>query len=281
VTKRGNGKVLILGCGPAGLFAAHALARRGVEFDIWSKYRRSEMFGAQYLHMNLPGLTEEADRAWVSYRLIGTNEEYARKVYGDEVPDFVSPERYVGIKAAWDIRAAYYRAWREYSSQIWDCDRINADWWVRHQDMWEGYRFIVSTIPRTELCAASLTGQQHTFRMQEIWAIGDAPERGIRCPIRVAPAAVVCDGTRDVSWYRAANVFDYCTVEWSTEFKPPIEHVAKVVKPIGTNCNCWIDRITFLGRYGAWDKGQLSHDAYTRVHQLVARHRSFGRVRRH
>jgi len=51
-------RIFILGCGPAGLFAAQAAAEMGCSAVIISKLRRSEMYGAQYLHSEIPGLTD-------------------------------------------------------------------------------------------------------------------------------------------------------------------------------------------------------------------------------
>src|SRR5678809_864059 len=50
-------RVLILGCGPSGLIAAHAAYNRGADFIVVSKARKSFMNGAQYLHAPIPGVS--------------------------------------------------------------------------------------------------------------------------------------------------------------------------------------------------------------------------------
>ena len=51
--------VAILGCGPTGLVAAHACAMKHIPFVIFSKKRKSFLFGSQYLHEPIPGVIEE------------------------------------------------------------------------------------------------------------------------------------------------------------------------------------------------------------------------------
>ena len=252
-------KVAILGCGPTGLFAAHAFATLGYsDVTVFSRKRRSEMFGAQYLHQPIPSLTEGEGQS-VSYRLRGTPEQYARKVYGSGMdPSRTSPVILHQDHQAWDIRSAYYRAWDLYASRIVNVkiDPSGMTDFIRQFD------FVVSTVPATELCNQTC-GDIHRFQTQKVWAVGDAPERGIFCPITVPPWTVECNGEETPRWYRASNVFGYKTAEWPGEKAPPVESIAAIEKPIGTNCDCWLGK-NFMraGRYGTWTKGVLSHQVY-------------------
>lgn len=256
-----TGTAAILGCGPSGLFAAHALVEKGWDVMIFSKKRRSEMFGAQYLHKPIPGLSDGEPRT-INYRLNGTAAEYREKVYGRRSGITVSPEEYQGQHLAWDIRQAYYDAWSLYVDRIVHLEDItNEHVWSLAES--KEFDRVISTIPAPNLCG----DDRHVFDSQTVWAVGDAPERGIFCPVPVAPFEVICDGTRDTGWYRAANVFGYKTAEWMGERKPPIEGVARIEKPISTDCNC-MPGVLRLGRYGEWRKGVLAHDAYTKAVQL-------------
>ena len=76
-------RTLILGSGPAGLFAAHAASMSGSEIMIMSKPRKSFMRGAQYLHRPIPGLSSEQNSFIISYEMVGDIEGYKRKVYGN------------------------------------------------------------------------------------------------------------------------------------------------------------------------------------------------------
>lgn len=259
-------RVAILGCGPAGLFAAHAFFERGWGVDIYSRKRRSEMFGAQYLHQAIDGLSASTDWVNLTYELRGTNEGYAQKVYGHQEVDFVSPQQFLGGSVVWDIRAAYYRAWELYGTRVIDTNITPA--YVKA--MLDGeYRHVISSLPATNLC----DNPSHQFSAQRVWSMGDAPERGQFCPVTVMKNMVVCDGTPDTGWYRASNIFGYSTVEWPESRKPPIPGVAEVLKPIATTCTCYDkwDKYVRVGRYGTWTKGTLSHHAFVTAQGLAER----------
>lgn len=253
-------RVLILGAGPAALFAATAVATAGGEVMIAGIRRKSEMFGAQYLHAPIPNL-ECGPRATIKYELRGTPQQYRTKVYGPSFGGSVSPEDLAEEHDGWDIRLAYGHAWSVFGGIVQNyffedsfaiggvVDKLKPD-------------ITLSSLPASLLCR----DPEHTFQAQEIWSIGDAPERGVFCPVQVPDDTVVCDGTRDVSWYRAAKVFGYATAEWKR--KPPLEGVARVLKPLKHNCTC-LSHIKRIGRYGKWQKGVLSHTAYNDAMEAI------------
>lgn len=259
-------RAAVLGCGPAGMFATHALIERGYQVQVLSKKRRSEMFGAQYLHAPIPGLSGFDEPHEIEYRLLGTAEQYRAKVYGNsKAVKFVSPENLVGKHHAWDIRRAYYHAFSRYASLIMDVPDIDGDDVAQIIEDEKGCgTIIVSTIPAQFICINPL----HVFGSQAVWAVGDAPERGIFSPLQPDDMTVVCNGQENPSWYRASNVFGYITVEWPEQNKPPISGVARVDKPTATNCNCWEGKVIKLGRFGAWDKSAFSHSAYYKMSQV-------------
>lgn len=259
-------RIAILGCGPAGIFAAQAAVNAGHRVHIYSNKRRSEMFGAQYLHEPIPGLSEEKDFTLIEYVLQGTVEGYRRKVYGERSRVAVSPEKFLGTHPAWDIRAAYYAGWHKFFDAIEDTD-IDPDW-ILSTKLHKDYDLVISSIPAPKICYAP---GSHYFTGTSVFAIGDAPERGVFCPVEVASNSVVCNGEPSPGWYRASNVFGYKTAEWPGETRPPLKQVSTITKPISTNCDCYTMPgampVKFLpvGRYGRWDKDELSHMAYGRV----------------
>jgi hypothetical protein len=256
--------ILILGCGPAGLMAAHAAAQWGHDIKIVSKKRKSEMFGAQYLHREIFDVDAGKPKL-IEYKLLGTTEGYRDKVYGKSYSGTVSPEELEETHTGWNIRRAYDDLWDMYSTFVIDMP-------LQANDMRKGgpihelnADLVISSLPAPALCLGESAGRQCSFEGQNIWAIGDAPERGIFDPIHAAAEnSVVCNGEPDVGWYRSANVFGRSTTEWSSRRKPPVEGVAQVVKPLKTNCKCFPD-IMRVGRYGKWQKGVLSHSAYYEV----------------
>lgn len=248
-------KVLVLGCGPAGLFAAHAAEMAGYDPIIASKKRKSEMYGAQYLHEAIPEATGTSPFQ-VSYITEGPVDGYRDKVYGPDFRGTVSPEDLQGNHVGWDIRSTYDILWMRYQGKIinfeltniMDVESLMAEHMPAH---------VISSVPAPLLCS----NPGHQFVSQDIWAIGDAPERGIFSPITKPLNTVVCNGNYDVSWYRAANILGYHTVEWPFNKRPPIEGLAPVKKPLGTNCDC-LTTVHRVGRYGRWEKGVLSHTAF-------------------
>jgi hypothetical protein len=272
-------RAAVLGCGPAGLFATHALIEKGWGVTIYSKRRKSEMFGAQYLHAPIPGLSDGEPRL-VNYQLNGTVQEYREKVYGVN-PVWTSVEALGHEHAAWDIREAYDNAWSRYAPLI--CDQEVTPQFLglsviqTRQPISEmepisldlrQFDVVVNSIPLDSLCYQR---DAHQFHSASVWAMGDAPERGISAPVFLAPFTVQCDGTRDRGWYRAANVYGYKTVEWPGSSRPPLPGVAQVIKPIDTTCDCYHNmpyRFVRVGRYGRWMKGVLSHQAYEQMGEL-------------
>lgn len=260
-------KVLILGCGPAGLLAAHAASYatdHGVEIAIASTKRKSELFGCQYLHGPIPGL--DLRTTTVDYQLVGDAFGYAQKVYGNGAyARHVSPASLTGSHPAWDIRQAYdllWERWEPYISNVHlEPETIGP--------LLEAYMpdLVVSSVPLPVLCQ----NDEHAFRAEECWAMGDAPELGQTVPVPCPEDTVVCNGTQDTGWYRVSRIFGHSTVEWpGLRPKPPLHGVVKFSKPLATTCDCWQsaaeepdrDHIMRVGRYGTWTKGVLSHEAF-------------------
>lgn len=253
-------RVLILGCGPAGLLAAHAATLLAHKPIIVSRKRPSQLFGCQYLHQAIPLDVWEEDPIEVDYQLRGTVEEYALKVYGPgNVPEQVSPAKFTGKHYAWDIRKTYAELWRKYEPLVHDVQLTAND-----IDGMLGYYqpdIVYTSIPLPLICA----DPAHDFRSTKCLAIGDAPEVGQRAPGIAPPNTVICDGTGNTGYYRASNVFGYQTVEypgWRT--RPPIAGVVDFFKPISNTCTCWPE-LKRIGRMGMWQKGVLAHDVFNQV----------------
>lgn len=253
-------RVAVLGCGPAGLMAAHGALLAGAEdVRILSLRRKSELFGTQYLHAPIPGMTEKPP-VRVAYRLTGTVEEYRTKVYGDDWHGKASPEDLDEEHDAWDIRQTYNELWATYGDYVADV-RMDKGWAYRFMTEFRSeFDMVISSVPRPLMCV-----EGHAFPSAPIWAMGDAPERGQFVPMRdaVENNTVICNGEKEPSWYRLSKVFGYASVEWPASAKPPVEGVARVEKPLKHNCDCHVaDDIVFVGRYGRWEKGVLSHEAF-------------------
>lgn len=251
-------KVLVLGCGPAGLISAYAAEREfQAEVKIMSIKRPSQLYGCQYLHDAIPGL-DIGSPQMVSYQLFGTAEGYRKKVYGSlTLPVPISPQHLPGDHLAWDLRRAYSQLWERFGERVIDVRLTPHDIVPMLGDFMPDVA--ISSMPAPVLCQR---GDEHAFADVKCWAIGDAPELGVSVPFKpTAPFTVHCNGEPDVSWYRTCNVFDYGTVEWPAHRKPPFEGVVPFRKPLSNNCDC-LSSVLRVGRYGTWQKGILSHQAY-------------------
>jgi hypothetical protein len=251
--------VVILGCGPAGLAAAAAVASSGHKPIIVSReIRPSTQYGCQYLHAPIPGY-EDVPSVRVAYTLVGTPEQYRHKVYGDNWIGRVSPEDFVGEHDAWDIRETYTRMWRDliHNSTI---PLIQHNLMPgRMRELRSRIRYlhaelIISTIPAPLLCEG-----KHGFTGHAIWANGTTLKGNI------GQNEIVCDGTPAHPWYRVSNVFGHTTTEWPSKPDAPS---AKVLKPLATECDCE-PGILRIGRYGRWEKGYLVHQVYPEVLEAV------------
>lgn len=253
-------KVLILGCGPAGLIAAHAVASRGHTPHIYSKARKSFMNGAQYLHAPIPDASK-SDPFLISYEMSGSIDGYRDKVYGPGANVEVSPESLVGRHLAWDIREAYDWLWDKYGSSVrdWDASQEGA---LARLEYGSEPDLTISTIPAKLLCY-----RDHEFRSTKVWATAHSA-------IELSDNTVLCQGEPMYPWYRASRIQGYENTEWPFDKRPTrVEEkyghkVWLVEKPTFTTCRCypWVHR---MGRYGQWKKGVLSHEAWDDTMKLI------------
>lgn len=250
-------KILILGCGPAGLIAAHAAIKRGHTVSIASKPRKSRMNGAQYLHAPIPD-ANKAPEFTINYQLAGPVEGYRDKVYGPDSDIEVSPQSLVGQHPAWDIREAYDWLWDEYKQliTIWDAtpDRLLSRMRTERPHQ------VISTVPAPLLCA-----RRHNFEYATVFASEFAHGQ-------LRDNTVLCQGDPLISWYRASMIQGHQNTEWPGLYKPApdmaMSRIWEVTKPIKTDCKCF-PAVTRLGRYGQWKKGVLAHEAWTDMNSLL------------
>jgi hypothetical protein len=231
------------------------------------------MEGAQYMHTDIPGLKAPQPMI-LKYSLIGSIDEYRAKVYGAGDPDIVvSPEQFLGEHKCWDIRAMYNRLWMHWEGHIVNFVVTQAS----IATIVESHDFTFSSIPSTALCRfGNHTESPHKFDYVPVWIDGmwsgptPAEDPGLW---GLTPHVVLCNGLKAdpgrtllTGWYRTSHIYGHNNTEWSSpslipEHRQVAENLWRVRKPIGTNCDCWSEVIR-VGRYGAWKKGVLSHEAF-------------------
>lgn len=259
-------RVVIIGSGPTGLTIAHAAEAVGIsreDISIYSHGIPSPLFGAQFLHGEIPGL--DLEPFTIEIELSGTMPEYQEKVYsiyrdGPNVP----PEVFAQPRIGWDIRSAYNILWGRYRRRVDNVvfTREILDSYYSELVRTNDLPFLFTTMPMRPFC---LFPDMHRWEDETVYAAGDSPERsiGIRPPLNT----IRYNGLKSPAWYRTANIQGYCTAEWpahSRAPKPPVAGVVPVIKPLRTNCTCWPGLIP-VGRYAEYKKGVLVHDAYDRA----------------
>lgn len=237
-------RIAILGCGPAGLMAAHAVALYGHEPRIYSKKMQSSIGGAQYLHKPIPGINKDAPDGKVNFIKYGNEQIYAEKVYGDKLFKTSWYDYSEGYHSIWNLRSTYEKLWAKYHKFI-------ADVRLDHtsvSELLQNYPLVMNTVPLMQLCA-----EDHLFECQDVWIVyGPAKEGG--------EDRIIYDGTTDFPWYRWSYIFGWRGIEYSkpTGANQPSTHVRK---PLYHACDCH-PALVKLGRYGSWQKGVLTHHAY-------------------
>lgn len=252
-------KIAILGCGPAGMLAAHAAREHDV--TVYSaEAKPSLIYGAQYIHESIPGLTDESTWEEVAFAKIGDAEGYASKVYGNFGAS-TSWELFDGTVRAYPMLDVYQKAWLKYSKHIKEFRVTSADieW------LCAGHDLVLCSIPADRLCQNG----RHEFSKVWIWS-AQAGYVGVR-------NLIVYSGRVSDKWYRASNLFGFSQIEfpgtvipkqiggqdfiWFDNRRVP---VYEGIKPTITNCDCHRHQENFwrIGRFGTWQKGVLVTNAY-------------------
>lgn len=255
-------RAVVLGCGPAGLLAAHALVQHGWQSTVLSVKRKSQLGGAQFLHVPIPELTASTPDVLVRYVVRGDVDTYARKVYGALRPTTGVSFSNVhdGMRqSAWNMRRVYDQLW-----STWEPVIVATRGMLGPMDLLDAYftqgwqdQLVVSTVPLSTICMAP---EVHRFREQQVrvWA-------GMMRPL--SDATIEYDGTDDVSWYRQSNLWGSQHTEWGRlllDKRLPVSGAYDVSKPLDNMCSCW-PTIVRAGRYGKWTKGVLAHHAYEEI----------------
>lgn len=241
-------KIAVLGCGPAGLLVAHAVALAGHTPVIYSKKVKSPIGGAQFLHQAIPELTLPEPDGEVNFCFVGSQRGYAQKVYKNPMAEVSWGNYESGQHPVWNLRYTYDVLWGRFSDSIVDKE-VDIDW-IRNSVSDEAYCF--STIPGPTLCEGG-----HVFSRQDVWIT-----KGAWC----RDNTIVYNGDPGDGWYRTSMIFGHPGTEWPFEVQQPS---VKVRKPLYTDCDC-LPHIYRFGRYGQWYKPVLTHDAFNQSLEVAS-----------
>lgn len=261
-------KVLILGCGPAGLIAARTAQLCGAQPTIYSHKVKSPIFGAQWIHEPLPGITSEESHGTLQFITMGTAEGFAEKIFGDRSHGsswhIAEAEPYRPI---WDLRTTYDVLWENLYNHIvhkdLDCEevaRLDADSWDA----------VFNCIPLWNICR-----RYRKRTIEPILPIEEPAHRFDKYKVLIRPShptetkqnVVIYNGREEDEWFRTSKIFG---VDGGYEYPitATVADATMIRKPQSTNCDCF-PHIIRVGRYGAWDMEQMTNDAYTIVKNVL------------
>lgn len=246
--------IIILGCGPAGLLAAHAAHQARHNFTIHSRKEKSKIPGSQYLHEPIPGLTDLYPENTVQYIRLGTSEGYAQKVYGDSSRP-TGWENYAQTYPSWNVIQAYDRLWGRYSNRI-----VSEE--ISVKSLGELIRvsdpdLVISTIPAPALCMRPMS---HTFAGPKFW-IKTMPTP----PLDIGRDICIYNGYLADPWYRWSILGGRCSFEYTQAVDGAIEGR----KAVETDCDCMTDVVVRAGRWAEWKHGVLLNHAYQKAKKAI------------
>lgn len=269
-----------MGCGPAGLLAAHAAEQLGYEVGILSVKNPSHISGAQVLHRPVNGYTDDSKKFQIGFLMDGLGDEYAKRIYGEG--SWQGQSSWVNYQDqqlidAWPIRDSYEAAYMRWQDRIENFAILgvsNRDLPVDPDDI------VISSVPRFLLHGMS-SPDPEIFSSVTVWIQQQLEDPVADNDLKWLVAdcleenTIWYNGTRDdglANVYRASNIQGVLSEEYVR--KPEGGKAVKVVKPIRVERSFLLDELPknflLVGRYGRWDKKQLAHHAYTDTVKFLA-----------
>jgi hypothetical protein len=245
-------KVAIIGCGPSGLLAAYSVMRAGLEPVIFSRKVKSQMPGAIYMHHYIPDLTSSEPDTMIEFRKQGTREGYARKVYGAGDAPCSWDDFPTGALPGWNLSMVYDRLWEQFRDTVRD-QMIGAH---AYETLTSTFPLVISSAPAPAMCRRP---GAHIFESADIWI------RAQKRPL-YGRDEIIYNGDPLMPWYRSSQLFGHSSFEFGHRILGP--DVVEGRKPIRTNCDCQ-PGVVRIGRFGKWQKGVLTTDAYREARVAV------------
>jgi hypothetical protein len=251
-------KVCIIGCGPAGLAAAHAAAGLGADIKIIAPKIQTQQRGPVMLHRPIPGINTEQPDGYVRQIVVGGSIlDYRLKLYGD-VNISISGDILDPGFHTWRLDLAYDKMWLMYSGFIEDRE-------VRPYEpdgLCSSYDLVVNTAPASALCM--YRGRGHDFKsvpiaLYFVVSYMDQPDN-----------TVIYNAYPDILWVRSSSIFGNKVTEYKPEDLGGLKPDLIIHKPLSTNCNCH-PRVLRTGRFGKWhNETWIDHAYYETRDALVS-----------
>ena len=248
--------VAVIGCGPAGLAAAHAAYGLGADIVIFSPGKPSPQKGPLVLQRSIPAITTEHPDGYIRQIVIGGSIlDYRYRLYGD-----------VNISIQGDLLRPGYHCWNHIKAyeKMWDLymerrnhPRIQHEYGMLDGDELyqlqqdERFDLVVNTAPLKDLCFNPT--HEFTFKQVDITLGQSYPDQ--------PPDTTIFNAGDEFKWVRSAWLLGNSCTEWLIGTAPEDADVITIRKPIRHDCNCF-PRVLGTGRFGAWRNETWVDTAY-------------------
>jgi hypothetical protein len=245
-------KIAVIGCGPAGLAAAHAAHGLGAGVTIYSPGIKSPQRGPLVLQRPIPAISTDHPDGYIKQLVIGGSIlDYRYKLYGDvniSIQGNILAEGY----HCWEFIRTYDRLWELYMEPgAGRAAHVTME--VKSYDieiMAATFDLVINTAPLNRLCH-----QDHEFRFKVVeitmgHSYPDQPED-----------TTIFNAGNHYPWVRSAWLLGNECTEWLPGTVPDSLESTTIRKPIGHDCNCYVD-VLLTGRFGAWRNETWVDTAY-------------------
>jgi hypothetical protein len=246
-------RVAILGCGPAGLAAAHAAVGLRSEVTVFAPKRKTPQHGPLLLQRPIPGINTDHPDGTIHQIVVGGSIlDYRYKLYGD-INIGINGDILTPHYNAWQHRETYDRLWNLYNDRIVD-DLVTP---YRLSLMHNDYDLVVSTANARTLCR----NPPHHHFVSKAVAVTPKAEYEYQ-----PDNTIIFNADPDVPWVRSSRIFGVEVTEWPIESAPAQSRI--IEKPISTGCICY-PHVLRTGRFGAFKNEVWIDTAYNDVFSAI------------
>jgi hypothetical protein len=251
--------VAVIGCGPAGLAAAHAAFGMNCDVTIFSPDDKSPQTGPLILQRPIPGITVDHPDGYIRQLVIdGSILDYRYKLYGDINIGINGDQLELGYHC-WNHVKAYDKMWKLYMATGNSVSHVYG--LVKKTELAElhhHFDLVVNTAPLKKLCR----DRRHRFLSKpvDITLERSYPDQ--------PPDTTIFNAGNNYRWVRSAWLLGNECTEWLPGEAPDELNPFTIHKPISHNCNCY-PHVLGTGRFGAWKNQVWVDSAYYNVRSVL------------
>lgn len=241
----------VIGCGPAGLAAAHAAIGLGADVVIYAPKAKTPQRGPLLMQRPIPGINTGHPDGTIHQVVIGGSIlDYRYKLYGD-INIGINGDMLVPQYFAWRHGETYDKLWNMYQHLV--CDRrVRA---TELASMHERSDLVVSTANAESLC---MRAHKFAYKAVEVTTAVSYPEQ--------PENTLIFNAGQKPDWVRSSLVFGVGSTEWPVGKAPRGAHLIR--KPISTDCDCF-PHVLRTGRFGKWKNETWVDTAYWDTYNAV------------